>query len=265
MCICATIACMKITTWNVNGLRSLVKQGYWEEFAPHMPDILCLQEVKATPDQLPPEAGNIPGYQAFFNVPREKKGYSGVALYTKKEPLEVLYDSLPDAYNTEGRLIEAVYDDFVLFNAYFPNGGRGADRLAYKMEYYDAFLEYIEQIRENGKGVIFCGDVNTAHEAIDLARPRENEKNSGFLPEERAWLDAVVDSGYVDVWRHLHPGKTDSYTYWDTLTRARVRNVGWRIDYFFVSPDLLPRVKSCEILPQVFGSDHCPVVLDISL
>ncbi len=254
---------MKIITWNVNGLRSLVKQGYWEEFSPHMPDVLCLQEVKATPDQLPPEALNIPGYQAFFNVPREKKGYSGVALYTNKEPLEVLYDSLPDAYNAEGRLIEAVYDDFVLLNVYFPNGGRGADRLSYKMEYYDAFLEYIETIRESGKGVIFCGDVNTAHEDIDLARPRENEKNSGFLPEERAWVDALVDSGYVDVWRHLHPTTTGAYTYWDTLTRARARNVGWRIDYFFISPDLLPRVKSCEILPQVFGSDHCPVLLEL--
>ncbi len=255
---------MRIISWNVNGLRSLVKQGYWEEFQPSMPDILCLQEIKSTPQQLPPEAQNVPGYHSFFNVPRERKGYSGVAVYTNKEPLEVLYDSLPDAYSSEGRLIEVVFDDFVLFNVYFPNGGRGPERLAYKMEYYDAFLERIEEIRASGKGVIFCGDVNTAHEDIDLARPRENEKNSGFLPEERAWVDAVVDLGYVDVYRHLHPTTIGAYTYWDTLTRARERNVGWRIDYFFVSPDLLPRVKSCEILAQVFGSDHCPVSLEIS-
>lgn len=254
---------MKIISWNVNGLRSLVKQGYWEEFAPHMPDILCLQEIKSTPDQVPPEANAVPGYHTYFNVPRERKGYSGVALYTKQEPLEVLYDSLPDAYNTEGRLIEAVFDDFVLLNVYFPNGGGSSDRLAYKMEYYDAFLEHIETIRAGGKGVIFCGDVNTAHEDIDLARPRENQKNSGFLPEERAWIDALVDLGYVDVWRHLHPTTTDAYTYWDTLTRARARNVGWRIDYFFVSPDLLPKVRSSKILSEVYGSDHCPVELEI--
>ncbi len=256
---------MKIITWNVNGIRSLVTQGFWEEFQPFMPDILCLQEVKSEELKIPPEARNVPGYHAFFNESRGKKGYSGVALYTKKKPLEVNFDVLPDAYNTEGRLIEAVFEDFVLYNVYFPNGGRGPDRLAFKMEYFDMFLERIETVRASGKSIIFCGDVNVAHEAIDLARPEANEETSGFLPEERAWIDSVIDSGYVDVFRYLNPTKTDAYTYWDQITRARARNVGWRIDYFFVSSDLLSKVKGCDILPQVFGSDHCPVRLDIDI
>ncbi len=165
--------------------------------------------------------------------------------------------------DNEGRLIAAYYKDFVLITVYFPNGGGGPERLKYKLDFYDLFLKFIEKLRKKGHSIIFCGDVNTAHEAIDLARPKENEENTGFLPEERAWLDEVINHGYIDIYRHLNPGKTGAYSYWDIKSAARERNVGWRIDYFFISPDLLPRVKKAEILKDVYGSDHCPVLLEL--
>jgi len=178
-------------------------------------------------------------------------------------------------FDQEGRLIAVHYKDFVLFNVYFPNGGGGPHRLKYKLEFYDAFLEKIERLRkrgnpkshkgEGGRKIIFCGDVNTAHEEIDLARPKQNEDNTGFLPEERAWIDEVVYSGYVDVFRHFYPNKKNAYTYWDMKTRARDRNVGWRIDYFFVSSNLVPKLKSTKILSDVYGSDHCPIVISIEV
>lgn len=256
---------MKIVSWNVNGLRSLFTQGYWEWFGKAKPDIFCLQEIKAEEGQLDELVRAPQDYYAFFNSSKKRKGYSGVAVYTKKKPVEVKYDVLSDGLNDEGRLIEAIFDDFVLLNVYFPNGGGGPERLEYKLRYYDAFLEHIETLRKSGKPVIFCGDVNTAHEAIDLARPKENEQNTGFLPEERAWMDEVVNAGYVDVFRYLYPNKTGAYTYWDLKTAARDRNVGWRIDYFFISPDLAPKVRGIKIESDVYGSDHCPVVLDVDL
>lgn len=163
----------------------------------------------------------------------------------------------------EGRAITAHFKDFILVNCYFPNGGGGPERLAYKMEFYDEFLAYVEKLQKTGKHVIFCGDVNTAHEEIDLARPKANEKNTGFLPEERAWLDEVVASGWTDVFRHFNPNKKDMYTYWDMKTRARDRNVGWRIDYFFASPSTLPRIKKIEHLTDQYGSDHAPILLEL--
>nr|NIT58687.1 exodeoxyribonuclease III [Fodinibius sp.]NIW97458.1 exodeoxyribonuclease III [Phycisphaerae bacterium]NIY27270.1 exodeoxyribonuclease III [Fodinibius sp.] len=185
-------------------------------------------------------------------------------LYTKMEPSKVKYGLGVPELDKEGRMITAYYNDFVLLNIYFPNGGGGPARLKYKLDFYDAFLKYIENLRAGGHKIVFCGDVNTAHEAIDLARPKENEENTGFLPEERAWIDEVVAAGYVDVFRHLYPNKTGAYTYWDLKTRARDRNVGWRIDYFFVSGDLLPRVKDIKIRADVLGSDHCPVVMELT-
>lgn len=256
---------MKIVSWNVNGLRSLHTQGYWKWFETEKPDIFCLQEIKAESQQLAPEVLAPSGYHAFFNSSRMRKGYSGVAIYTKTEPLEVNYDVLENGLDEEGRLIEAIFKDFVLLNVYFPNGGGGPIRLDYKFKFYDAFLKHIEKRRKEGKSIIFCGDVNTAHEEIDLARPKENEQNTGFLPEERAWLDEVVNVGYVDTFRHFYPTKTGAYTYWDLKTRARDRNVGWRIDYFFISPDLLQKLKKAEIMPDVFGSDHCPIAIDLDL
>ena len=163
----------------------------------------------------------------------------------------------------EGRLVGAEYEDFWLVNAYFPNGGQGPERLNYKMRFYDAFLAFVEKLRRQ-KPVIFCGDVNTAHEEIDLARPKENENNTGFLPEERAWIDEVISAGYVDSFRHFHPHTKDAYSYWDLFTRARDRNIGWRLDYFFVASEFMKRIKGASILPDIYGSDHCPVSITIS-
>lgn len=264
---------MQIVTWNVNGLRSLDKNGLWDAFFELAPDVVFLQETKAEESQLIDAMKKPAGYTAAFNSCRVKKGYSGVALYSTQTPDSVNFDVLPDEFNSEGRLVEAVFGDTALYGVYFPNGGRGPERLDYKLRYYDAFLEYIEKVRKGGpssplgasKSIIFCGDVNVAHYEIDLARPEENRNTSGFLPEERDWLDQVENAGYVDAYRHFYPTKIGAYTYWDQITRARERNVGWRLDYFFVSSDLVPKMKRCEIEPEIYGSDHCPVVLDISL
>lgn len=254
---------MKIVSWNVNGLRSLGKNGFWEAFLKGTkPDIFGLQETKASPDQLPEAMLSPAGYSAFFSSSQVKKGYSGVGLYSKMEPLSVIYGMGIKEFDQEGRVVGAEYEDFWLLNVYFPNGGQGPHRLDYKMRFYDAFLSFSEKLRKQ-KPVIFCGDVNTAHEEIDLARPKENEENTGFLPEERAWIDEVVAAGYVDAYRHFFPAKRDAYTYWDLFTHARDRNVGWRIDYFFVSSEFMPRVKKAEIHPDIYGSDHCPVSITI--
>ncbi len=254
---------MKLVSWNVNGLRAAAKKGFLDWLYEASPDILGLQETKAEEEQLPPDVRSPKGYFAYFSHSKGRKGYSGVALYTKVEPKKVEYGIGIPGFDDEGRVVIGHFDDFVLLNIYFPNGGGGPERLKYKLEFYDAFLSYIEKLKKSGKRVIFCGDVNTAHEAIDLARPKENEKNTGFLPEERAWLDEVVAHGYVDTFRHFYPTKEGAYSYWDMKTAARDRNVGWRIDYFFVSPDLLPRVKRAGIMPEVYGSDHCPVWVEL--
>lgn len=252
-----------IISWNVNGLRALHKKGNFDWIIKKSPDIFCLQEVKANPDQLLDEIKNCEGYHSFFNFPKEKKGYSGVAVYTKEKPEKVEYGMGIEAFDSEGRLLAIYFKDFVLFNVYFPNGGGGPHRLEYKLKFYDAFLNHIEAIKKTGLGIIFCGDINTAHEAIDLARPKENEENTGFLPEERAWIDEVINHGYLDVFRHFFPTKADMYTYWDIKSRARDRNVGWRIDYFFVSNNLAKRLVSTQIYTDIWGSDHCPIELII--
>lgn len=255
---------MKIISWNVNGLRAIVKKGnFLPIFETYKPDIFCLQETKAEPSQLPEDVLKRPGYSSYFSYSKTKKGYSGVGIYSKLEP-KIKYGIDEPGNDDEGRVIVAEYPDFVLLNVYFPNGGGGPVRLEYKLKFYDDFLVYIDNFRKKKKKIIFCGDINTAHEEIDLARPKENETHTGFLPEERAWLDEVVAHGYIDIYRHFYPNKTDAYTYWDMFTRARERNVGWRIDYFFISPDLLPRVKKTEILADYYGSDHCPILLELS-
>jgi exodeoxyribonuclease-3 len=192
-----------------------------------------------------------------------RKGYSGVAVYSKIKPEKVEEGMGIDELDQEGRLLVVYYKDFVLLNCYFPNGGGGSERLKYKLDFYDNFLLFIEKLRKAGHKIIVCGDVNTAHEAVDLARPKENEKNTGFLPEERAWIDELVNHGYIDIFRHLHPNKIGVYTYWDMKSAARDRNVGWRIDYFFISSDILNRVQTATILADFPGSDHCPIVLDV--
>lgn len=254
---------MKLVSWNVNGLRAVHRNGYWDDFLAMKPDVFCIQETKAHPDQLPEEVREVAGYHSYFASSKLKKGYSGVATYSNIEPESVEYGWNDPRFDDEGRVVTLHYKDFILLNVYFPNGGQGPERLQYKLEFYDAFLEHIDQLRR-AKPVIFCGDINTAHEEIDLARPKENEENTGFLPEERAWIDEVVRHGYIDTFRHLHPTKTGAYSYWDLKTRARDRNVGWRIDYVFTSSELLPKLKSASIHPDIYGSDHCPVSAEFS-
>ena len=254
---------MRIVSWNVNGLRSIANNGYWEAFLRGTkPDIFCLQETKASPEQVSEAMRSPAGFSSFFSSSKVKKGYSGVALYSNIEPLSVIYGMGIKEFDQEGRLIGAEYGDFWLLNSYFPNGGQGPERLEYKMRFYDAFLAFAQKLRAK-KPVIFCGDVNTAHEEIDLARPKENEENTGFLPEERAWLDEVVSAGYADPFRHFHPRTKDAYTYWDLRIRARDRNDGWRLDYFFIANELIKRVKEADIHSDIYGSDHCPVSIII--
>ncbi len=256
---------MRIISWNTNGLRATAKQGYFDPlFRDLDPDILCLQETKALPEQLPEEVRDVFGYASYFAFPTLKKGYSGVAIYTKATPLNVTYGIGMESLDNEGRTITAEYDNYYLINCYFPNGGGAPERLEYKLAFYDQFLKYIAKL-EKHKPVIFCGDVNVAHTEIDLARPKENATHVGFLPIERAWMDKVVHKGWIDVFRHRNPTTTEVYTYWDQYSHARERNVGWRIDYFFVSPMLIGNVSDFQTLTQYYGSDHCPILLDITL
>lgn len=256
---------MRIISWNVNGLRANVKKGGFDWFLNESPDIYCLQEVKAEAEQLETGIRNPDGYHSYFDHSKGRKGYSGVAIYSKIEPNKVVYGMGIEEYDQEGRFIGLFFDSvkdmpkFALFNVYFPNGGGGPERLSFKLRYYAEFLKYINKCRKNGYEIVFCGDINTAHTEMDLARPKENVENTGFLPIERAWLDKVIDAGYTDVFRYLYPEAERKYTYWDMKTFARDRNVGWRIDYFFVSPGLLKRVSKTRILEEVMGSDHCPI------
>jgi exodeoxyribonuclease-3 len=254
---------MKIISWNTNGLRATVKQGNFTPLFENNPDIVCLQETKAEPEQLTEETRDVPGYYSYFSHPKLKKGYSGVAIYTKERPKEVFYGMGIKKLDDEGRLIGIKCKNFTLINGYYPNGGQGPERLKYKLEFYDAFLKFIMKLRKNGEHVIFCGDINTAHEAIDLARPKENVENTGFLPIERAWIDKVVKNNFVDVFRKFYPDKVGAYTYWDQKTRARDRNVGWRLDYFFASSEIIPKIKSTGMASGYYGSDHCPIWLEI--
>ncbi len=259
---------MKIICWNVNGIRANVKKGGFDWFLQQSPDFFCIQETKAHPEQLEEGVRNPAEYHSYFDHSKLRKGYSGVAIYTKHMPDKVDYGLGIHEVDQEGRFIALFYDNkellgkkFVLITTYFPNGGGGQDRLDFKMKFYDEFLKYINNKRKAGYEVIFCGDVNTAHTEIDLARPKENEENTGFLPQEREWIDEVIQSGYIDIFRQQNPNKTGAYTYWDMKTYARERNVGWRIDYFFISPGILEKVKKANILNTVLGSDHCPIEL----
>ncbi len=254
---------LRALSWNVNGLRAVQKKGYSDWLARESPDILCLQETKAAVDQLPADLTDVEGYRTYFSS-AEKKGYSGVALYTKRAPQRVSYGFGNDEFDREGRIIMADYTDFVLFNIYFPNGKSSSERLNYKMRFYYTFLDIVDRLRTEGRHIVVCGDVNTAHKEIDLARPKANRNISGFLPEERAWIDKFLSHGYIDIFRTFNeePGQ---YTFWDTMTRARDRNIGWRIDYFFVDQELAHRVKAAYIMSEVMGSDHCPVGIDIEV
>ncbi len=254
---------MRILSWNVNGIRASEKKGFLDWLQKESPDILCVQETKCHPNQLKNNLLKPEGYKTFWSA-AEKKGYSGVAVYSKTEPKSVEAGLGVKEFDTEGRTLFLDYGKFVLFNIYYPNGGRGNGRVEFKMAFYDCFTKKVEKLRKKGKKIIVCGDVNTAHEEIDLARPKANEKNTGFLPEERAWVTKFLSLGYIDTFRHLckDPGH---YSWWDYKTKARERDVGWRIDYFFISPDLETKLQKAFMLKDVMGSDHCPVGIEIKM
>ena len=251
---------IKILSWNVNGLRAVYKKGLLNWIESEVPDILCLQETKANEEQLPDELKNVNGYHSFFSS-AERKGYSGVAIYSKIKPKNIERGFGIKRFDNEGRILIAEYQDFILMNIYFPNGKASTERLKFKMEFYDAFLQYANNLKNNGHKIIICGDVNTAHKEIDLARPKENSNVSGFLPEERAWIDKFISNGYVDTFRIFNK-EPNNYTWWDPVTRARQRNVGWRIDYFFTSENAKNDIKNAFILSDVMGSDHCPIGIE---
>ena len=252
---------IKLLSWNVNGIRAAYKKGILNWFSKEQPNILCIQETKAMKEQLPDDLINVNGYNSFFSS-AEKKGYSGTATYTKNNPVKVSNGIGIQKFDSEGRFLVTEFDEFMLFNIYFPNGKAKAERLQYKMDFYEAFLKHLKKLLKQDKKIVICGDVNTAHKEIDLARPKPNEKVSGFLPEERAWIDKLLEAGFIDTLRVFNQ-KPEQYTWWDMMTRARDRNVGWRIDYFFVSDNLKDNLKNAFILPDVMGSDHCPVGIEL--
>lgn len=251
-------------SWNVNGLRAVERKNALSFLEHGEYDIVGLQETKvSTNTKLSPNLITPNSYQSFWNYSSEKKGYSGVVIYSKIKPQKAIKDfGKYDLLTKEGRLIQLSFPEFEFFNVYFPNGKARQERLDYKMKFYKQFSGYLKDLLKKKKSIIFCGDVNTAHTEIDLARPKENEKISGFLPEERAWMDKIVELGFLDTFRMFNK-KGENYSWWDQKSNARDRNVGWRIDYFFVSKDLEKKVKSAEILKDVYGSDHCPVSLEI--
>jgi exodeoxyribonuclease-3 len=214
--------------------------------------------------QLPAKLAQPEGYRAYWNS-AQRKGYSGTAIITRDEPLSLQFGLGLEEFDQEGRTIIAEYPSFSLINCYFPNGSRDHSRVPFKLAFYDAFLDKCEQLRKRGQPVVFCGDINTAHCEIDLANPKSNQKTTGFLPEERAWLDKVIETGYIDTFRHFYPDATHQYTWWSMPTRARERNVGWRLDYFFVVSELIDYVTDAFIMPDVMGSDHCPVGLKLKI
>lgn len=254
---------MKLLSWNVNGYRAILKKGFGDFLKKEKPDILGLQETKVSLDQLDENSCKFEGYFCEFN-PAERKGYSGTAVFFKKKPLNIKKGFGIKKFDIEGRFIELEYSNFYFITVYCPNGGMGPERLQYKLDFYEAFLEYIENLKKNNKPVIICGDINTAHNEIDLARPKENENNTGFLRIERDWMDKLEAKGWVDTFRYLYPQKV-AYTWWDYKTRARERNIGWRIDYFYINKEYLKIIKDSFMLENVQGSDHCPVGVNVEI
>ena len=253
----------KLISWNVNGIRAAEKKGFLDWLARSDADLVAVQETKASPDQLSPALLTPPGYQAAWNS-AEKKGYSGTVTYSRQAPLKIINGLNEARFDTEGRVLIHEFDPFVLFNIYFPNGGRGAEWVSHKLAFYRRFLAVAQGYMKAGRPVVVTGDFNTAYAEIDLARPKENVAHSGFMPEERLGLGEFFQAGLVDSFRYLHPDSV-KYTWWDQVTRARERNVGWRLDYFMVSSDIQEHILAAEIHDEVPGSDHCPISLVLSL
>jgi exodeoxyribonuclease-3 len=260
---------MKIICWNVNGIRAAMRKGFLDFMEREDPDILCIQENKIQPHQLTQELRNPLGYFSEWAC-AERPGYSGVTTFSKEKVQHVQLElgNGNGAHDGEGRMVLTEHETedgspFTLLNFYIPNGGQGDHRIEFKLNYYDELLDFVQRLRKEGKNLVICGDFNTAHTEIDLARPKDNENVTGFLPVERAWLDKFTEAGYVDVWRNKYPEARNVYTWWSYRSAARQRNVGWRIDYFFVNEEFLPAIKRCEILTEVEGSDHCPLMLEL--
>jgi exodeoxyribonuclease-3 len=254
------MAIYRLLSWNVNGLRAIAKKGFRQWLLDSSPELLCVQETKSHPEQLDEELLSIPGYHVYFAA-AERKGYSGVAIYSREKPKRVTGLGI-QRFDIEGRTLIAEFNHFTLFNIYYPNGKASKERLQYKMDFYDAFLQTALARHQAGQPLVICGDVNTAHQPIDLSRPKENETVSGFLPEERAWIDRFLSHGFYDTFR-LFNQEAGQYTWWDYKTRARERNIGWRLDYFFISQDLKSCLNSAFILSDVAGSDHCPIGIEM--
>jgi exodeoxyribonuclease-3 len=253
---------MEIATWNVNGYRAARKKGLAEWVQNRQPDIVCLQEIKVRPEQIIEADRTFPGYLSLWN-PANRPGYSGVATFLRREAVGVEFGIGEDRFDCEGRVIQSAYPGFHLFNIYFPNGQRGQERLGFKLDFYARLLELSNQLHSAGKQIILTGDFNTAHNEIDLANPKENSTTSGFLPEERRWIDQYLASGFVDAYRELYPERVE-YTWWTYRFGARTRNIGWRLDFFLVSSSLMDRVEEVQIHAGVDGSDHCPVTLKLT-
>ena len=249
---------MKLISWNVNGIRANIKKGFMDFFKEVDADILCIQETKCQAGQVELE---LDGYYQYWNY-AEKKGYSGTAVFTKVKPIEIHYGIGKDQHDKEGRVLTLEFDDFYLVNVYTPNSQPELVRLSYRMEWENDFRDYLKTI-EIHKPVILCGDLNVAHQEIDLKNPKTNRKSAGFSDEERAKMTELIGVGFIDTFRHFYPDKIGAYTWWSYLGKARERNTGWRIDYFMVSEAIKDKVKSADILSEVMGSDHCPVELVI--
>jgi len=253
---------VRLVSWNVNGLRAALNKGAAESITALDPDVVCLQETKARSEQvdLPLELGR---YKSYWNS-AARPGYSGTAVFSRKEPLTVIRGMGRAAHDGEGRLLTAEFAEFLLVNVYTPNAGDGLRRLDYRLSWDRAFRSFLKRIAiRHAKPVVFCGDLNVAHKEIDIARPKENRRSAGFTDEERASFTRLLESGFADSFRHLHPDRAGAYTWWSFRARARQRNVGWRLDYFGVSRQLLDRVQSATINPGIPGSDHCPVGLEL--
>jgi exodeoxyribonuclease-3 len=258
---------MRIVSWNVNGIRAAEKQGFSNWVREDSPDVLCLQETKAEPGQLADELRHLKDKKGnlYFDfwASAKKKGYSGTAIFTKHEPISV--KPLGDAaFDNEGRVLQADFGKFILICAYFPNSQDLGARLPYKLDFCAAIMERCNSITAAGRHFVLCGDYNIANTSIDLARTEANEKNAGYLPEERAWMDDFTAAGYVDTFREAHPGEENHYSWWSYRTNARERNVGWRLDYHCVDRAFLPHTKNPRIRSEVYGADHCPVEIEVT-
>ncbi len=249
---------MKLISWNVNGIRACVNKGFNEFFEKADADIFCIQETKCQPEQI---ELNFKGYTSYWNS-AERKGYSGTAIFTKKEPIHVTYGIGIEEHDKEGRVITLEFEDFYMVDIYTPNAKRGLERLSYRQIWEDEIRKYLLELNQT-KPVIMCGDLNVAHEEIDLKNPKSNKGNAGFTDEEREKMTELLQAGFIDSFRYLYPNKTDAYSWWSYMGRAREKNVGWRIDYFIVSQDIKEKIKDAMIYPEVMGSDHCPIGLII--